>query len=880
MLNKLQTPVNLISSEALNVKQSNIILKKFGSYSIFMNISDKNNCLLPFNTYKNQTSFRGNSVLNKEIVKLQPEIMPSNSTLKAYYMNSIKPAKINFGRTKEEHESWGAVHNEKTGETSFKLYTFPDAKKVEVLIYQGKNLLKLHKDTKDLDIKTIEMSSERNKYRYCDSPGVFSAQVPEGIKPGNQYCFQITKSNGAQIRVPDPYSMKQPRISGWSVVTDNAYEHIKDAEWLKNPSRIVRDERVNQEINGKNIKFTPLSAAVIYEAHIGALTKEGTFEAAIKEDENGNSAIKKIKELGYNSIEIMPLENINTWEEDGKIKGYNWGYDGVNKFATREDYGGAKNFKKLIDYCHKNDLSVIVDFVPNHIGPDGNYLSAAGPYTAGSTGWGDQFFLEKGDNRYPRDYVTNMALNWLRMGADGLRADMTSQMGSDSTMKQIAAEANHHFPDAVLIAEDGRRWNAVTNGLEEQYKNNSEETHDKNIEFIMTGRSHLNHLGFDSKWGFEFHHALAGSLIGRWEPCIGNVFSQDMNNLFTFVRDDAGSKIVHYIMSHDEKGNHDGTGLITKFVEDKLNFRDKVENPQNFKQGRNWQIGEQLAQRMCTAYTCMNKNGETEVNGEMVKIWGDNGNVTREFSDKVINELESNVLINKGIQIDLSKHENLKKENFEKVFNDGVKSVFIGNGVVFGTPGPKMIFQNNIDLTPFRFFRKFEIDPEDLPVKNEKGYNTGEKSFIDSKFSTLENKYSDSYKLKMEKADKYLKKLAEIAKTNTALQNGKVADNEHPSRVNNKAKVLAIHAYDKGNEIFSIANFGDRQFDGNDKYGMKFPAGKWQMIVCSNDKEYGGDGSAMDNPKLGEERTVESDGIIKPQIEIPRKSFMMFKKVN
>lgn len=801
----------------------------------------------------------------------QKRIIPDISNLKAYCLN---PVKLSFGRKKAEHESWGAVHNNQTGETSFKLFSFPDAKEVKVLVSRSDQPIGLNQEPENC--KSYKMTppdvSEANPQRDPHSPGVYTVNVSEGIKPGDQYCFEITKNDNQKLRAPDPYSMKQPGVSTWSVLTDEPYKNEIDFEWQKNPARIVRNERVEQAIDGKNIKFTPWSAANIYEAHIGTMTEEGTFDAAIKPDNTGKSPVQKLKEKGFNAIEILPLENTHS---------FNWGYDGVNKFAARNDYGGRDGFKKFLKHCHDNDMSVIVDFVPNHIGPNGNYLSAAGKYTNGSGGWGDNFYLEGGDNRFIKDYVANMALNWLRMGADGIRADMTEKMGSNDAanleMKEIAAEVNHHFPDAFLIAEDSRPAGNITTPLNQGYKNQNETRHDELVEEIMRGDTAQDELGFDSKWGFEFHHNLAAAVIGGWKDHKSNI-----QNLFGAINNSAGSQLVKYPMSHDEIGNHEGTRIIAKVITQRLDLGENVKGDFN-KPYRIYQLGGLLGHRLAVAYATMDKQGMTpvKVKGKEQKIsmWKDNGELSEEFKQKVTKEMFEKVFyLDEGKNAETLGLEHIRKNTFEDAFNRGVKLSFVATGVTFATPGPNMFLQGdeNLDLTPFRFFREFENDPEDIGPKSEKGYDTGVNSFIDSKLSTLKDKYSPEYKARMNGAEKYFRKLSEIFRDNKALQDGYVMENWNTARVNDESKVIAIQAKRGDNEIFSVANFSERDFTkkNSDKYGMAFPKGRWELIISSDDPQYGGEGKI-------ESRNItvqaNSDNEMK-DIEIPAHSFMMFKK--
>ena len=58
----------------------------------------------------------------------------------------------------------------------------------------------------------------------------------------------------------------------------------------------------------------------------------------------------------------------------------NWGYDGAFPFAAQNSYGGLYEFKRLVNECHARNLSVLLDVVYNHLGPEGNYLPEFGPY--------------------------------------------------------------------------------------------------------------------------------------------------------------------------------------------------------------------------------------------------------------------------------------------------------------------------------------------------------------------------------------------------------------------------------------------------------------------------------------------------------------------
>ncbi|MFW6323975.1 MAG: alpha-amylase family glycosyl hydrolase, partial [Desulfovibrionales bacterium] len=143
----------------------------------------------------------------------------------------------------------------------------------------------------------------------------------------------------------------------------------------------------------------PYAELILYELHIGTFTQEGTFAAAV-------SRLDHLVELGVNGLEVMPL-----CQFPGSR---NWGYDGVHPFAVQNTYGGPKGFKEFVDACHRKGLSVILDVVYNHLGPEGNYLREFGPYFTDRyrTPWGDAVNFDGPDSDGVRNYFLQNALYW------------------------------------------------------------------------------------------------------------------------------------------------------------------------------------------------------------------------------------------------------------------------------------------------------------------------------------------------------------------------------------------------------------------------------------------------------------------------------------
>ncbi len=217
---------------------------------------------------------------------------------------------IAFTRRMEEHRSWGANIDPVSKEVSFKIFTYPDVQSVNVKIYDRNNPEKF---------KIYPLKNNGEGIFTTGENGISGNEVKEG----DRYSFLIKKRNGHIDEVKDPYAKRQGNSTSkdflnYSILYDNSvYNWQNQKSWIKSSERITRYP---------NNKGLSIKDASIYEMHIDTLTQEGTFEAA-------KEKLHKIKDLGFNTIEIMPNENTFS---------FNWGYDGVDKFAPPEHRGGPK----------------------------------------------------------------------------------------------------------------------------------------------------------------------------------------------------------------------------------------------------------------------------------------------------------------------------------------------------------------------------------------------------------------------------------------------------------------------------------------------------------------------------------------------------------
>ena len=750
---------------------------------------------------------------------------------------------ISFKRSWSEHQSWGVRID---GDyPSAKIFTFPDAKKVSIEVSDGNS------DNK----KIYELEKKQD--------GVFEKKFEKGaIKPNDEYSFIIERSNGSIEKVKDPYSFRQPTLLGPSVAYNQSAYRWTDSSWYSktNADRISR--RASKDNSYKSLK-----QAKIYEMHIATLTKKANFEGAIQE-------LQRIKDFGFNAIEIMPVENTFS---------YNWGYDGVDKFSPAQYLGGADKLKDLINAAHNIGLNVIMDMVPNHIGVDGSLLRKTGPYTSGKdTPWGDAFNYEGENSKYVRDYMVNAALNWIHnYHCDGLRLDMTKFMDSDTEMQQIAAEVNYHFPDAFLIAEDARSnisvrgdeyWHdwwqphdqRVTTPLkpDEIGFGENEDIHNQKIDNIQNGNLTLARLGCDSEWDFHFYHTISKLPYGE----------VDLDGLERAIFD--SQERVKYSTSHDETGNMDGTRLVAKYMVPILNLREGV-----YLDNKDIKRAKDYVEYMKTK----NKDVSFDNALDMVK-----SQKTQQISmklaqmvqdgrlDKIFNMPRKNNFFNEVVLPELGINSNfsISPDKVLSAFKDAVRIYRAIEALRYFAPGPVMTFQGeeNIQMAKFNFFREFDSIKNEEYLYLEKGYPYGYQAYQDSILANMQ--YSKSGLERMSQFANLIKDLNRFKEDNPASTVGHVVLADTVKHYQNPT--FAMHAKDdaSNNEVFIISNFSSLDYPS---YDIEFPSGKWVEIINTNDAKYGGTNTCQNNePVFGllDGRGRKS----KVKIALPAKSSVIFVK--
>jgi 1,4-alpha-glucan branching enzyme len=142
--------------------------------------------------------------------------------------------------------------------------------------------------------------------------------------------------------------------------------------------------------------------------------------------------LKKIKELGFNNIQFLPIAQA--------IDGDNWKYKYLVSypFALNKNLGNPDSFLKLIDECHKLGISVILDIILSHAPYTKFKLFNFEGIDVGIHNWTDsskkEIYLDEltywGTKRYKysdkhiRDFLTESIIHFLtNFYVDGFRID-------------------------------------------------------------------------------------------------------------------------------------------------------------------------------------------------------------------------------------------------------------------------------------------------------------------------------------------------------------------------------------------------------------------------------------------------------------------------
>jgi 1,4-alpha-glucan branching enzyme len=398
--------------------------------------------------------------------------------------------------------------------------------------------------------------------------GLWEVFIP-GIKAGAIYKFEIrNRATGAVFLKTDPYgqAFELRPLTGSIVKAPSDYEW-QDGDWL------------NQRAHW-DWQSSPLS---VYEIHLGSW-RRGWVGEFMNYRELAHQIVDYIKPLGFTHVEIMPISEHPLDDS--------WGYQTTGYYAPTSRFGTPDEFRYFVDYLHRHNIGIILDWVPAHFPKDAHALARfdgsalyehEDPRLGEHRDWGTLIY-NYGRNEV-RNFLLANALYWLKeYHLDGLRVDAVASMlhldysrepgewipnihgGSENleamTFLQKLNEVCHgQHPGALVIAEESTAWPQVTRptwvgGLGFSMKWNMGWMHDT-LDYISKDpihrQYHHNQLTFGMMYAFTENFMLPfshdevvhgkGSMINKMPGDDWQKFA-NLRLLYTYLFTYPGTKLL------------------------------------------------------------------------------------------------------------------------------------------------------------------------------------------------------------------------------------------------------------------------------------------------------------------------------------------------
>ena len=320
--------------------------------------------------------------------------------------------------------------------------------------------------------------------------GIWEGFIP-GVGKGANYKYHIaSRFHGYHVDKADPFALNSevPPKTG-SIVWNLDYVW-GDGEWMENRQK-------------QNALDAPMA---VYEMHLGSwmrMPEEGNRSLTYRE--LAPRLAEYVRSMGFTHVEFLPVMEHPFYGS--------WGYQTSGYFTPTSRYGTPQDFMYLVDQLHRNEIGVILDWVPSHFPSDehglgyfdGTYLfEHADPGQRIHPDW-DSLIFNYGREEV-QSYLLSSALCWLDVyHADGLRVDAVASMlylnygrrdgewipnkyGGKENLEAIAflrrlnEEVYKNYSDVQTVAEESTSWPMVSRPL------------------------YVGGLGFGMKWDMGWMH--------------------------------------------------------------------------------------------------------------------------------------------------------------------------------------------------------------------------------------------------------------------------------------------------------------------------------------------------------------------------------------
>lgn len=396
-----------------------------------------------------------------------------------------------------------------TDKTEFRVWS-PIATHVKVdLIYpNGEN-------------KTIDMNRQEK--------GVWNLIVAGDLDCAS-YVY-LLKTNGEWKEATDPYA--------YSSTPNHKRSYVIDLE------------KTNVDLNRNKVAdLKSFTDAIIYEMHVrdfsinpnSNIKNKGKFlgvvEEGTKSKKNIPTGLDYLKDLGITHVQLMPVYDFGSVDEENQLKYYNWGYDPVQfnvpegSYVTdvNDSYKRVTELKMMISKLHEAGLKVNMDVVYNHmfdmptsafnqIMPGYYFRFGEGNKVSNGSFCGNDIASDK---LMVRKYIIDSCSRWFDFyGFDGFRFDLMGILDLD-TMSLLRKELDKINPSIMLYGEGWHMPTLIDDDFQasmRNYKNMGNIGHfnDRYRDMIKGPHQNLDKIGFTSG-NLDRTEGTMNCILGTTQP--------------------------------------------------------------------------------------------------------------------------------------------------------------------------------------------------------------------------------------------------------------------------------------------------------------------------------------------------------------------------
>ncbi len=312
-------------------------------------------------------------------------------------------------------------------------------------------------------------NGQHNLLPRWDRSGIWEGFIA-GLNWGSSYKYAIHTKDNQLLEKGDPFALSWEQNTLAASLISTTYFEWTDDKWMQTRA-------------SRNSLTAPIS---VYEMHLASWCRDPLQpHRFLNYREIAEKLVPYLLKMGFTHVELMPVME---YPYDPS-----WGYQVTGFFAATSRFGAPQDLMFLINELHRNNIGVLLDWVPSHFPGDANGLHR----------FDGSFLYEHEDPRkgfHPewKSYIFNYgrpevksflisnALFWLdRYHADGLRVDaVTSMLQLDYARKEGEWEPNAEggsvnleakvflqdlnkavyksFPDTVTIAEESSDFPMLT----------------------------------------------------------------------------------------------------------------------------------------------------------------------------------------------------------------------------------------------------------------------------------------------------------------------------------------------------------------------------------------------------------------------------------